>query len=304
MKYSVSIAALAAASMVSAGPIAVRQASTDIDVTILNYALTLEHLEDKFYREGLANYSQADFANAGFDATFYANLKEVSYDESTHVNFLTKALGSAATAECIYSFPSTDPKSFVALAAVLEGVGITAYLGAAALITNADYLTAAGSILTVESRHNAYLRAAQKQSPFPQPFDVPLDFDEVYSLASAFIVSCPATNPTLPVKAFAPLALSTTGTVKSGDVITVATPGYTLAAANGKDPVYAAFITVTGPLISVATPTSGGFLVTVPTGINGQSYLVLTSCSDTVTDDTIKAGPLIVEITNPYPSTL
>ncbi|TVY94453.1 Protein rds1 [Lachnellula willkommii] len=303
MKYAVSVAALAAAGMVSAGPIATRQSSTDIDVTILNYALTLEHLEDKFYREGLANYSQADFANAGFDSTFYANLKEVSYDETTHVSFLTKALGNAATAECTYSFPSTDPKSFVALAGVLEGVGISAYLGAAALISNPDYLTAAGSILTVESRHNSYIRASQKQSPFPQAFDVPLDFDEVYSLAAAFIVSCPTTNPTLPVKAFAPLTLSTTGTVKSGDVITVATPGYTLAAANGKDPIYAAFITVTGPLISVATPTSGGFTVTVPQGINGQSYLVLTSCSDTVTDDTIKSGPLIVEITNPYPST-
>lgn len=59
MKYSVSVAALAVAGMVSAGPIAIRQSSTDIDVTILNYALTLEHLEDKFYREGLAKSVQA-----------------------------------------------------------------------------------------------------------------------------------------------------------------------------------------------------------------------------------------------------
>ncbi len=59
---------------------------------ILNYALTLEHLEDKFYREGLANFTQAQFAAAGFDATFYNNLKEVSNDETTHVNFLTSAL--------------------------------------------------------------------------------------------------------------------------------------------------------------------------------------------------------------------
>ena len=60
--------------------------------TILNYALTLEHLEDKFYREGLANYTSADFAAAGFDATFYSNLQRVSYDEMTHVSFLTAGL--------------------------------------------------------------------------------------------------------------------------------------------------------------------------------------------------------------------
>jgi hypothetical protein len=51
------------------------------DVTILNYALTLEYLERKFYQEGLANYTQADFVAAGFPDPFYANLCEIYYDE-------------------------------------------------------------------------------------------------------------------------------------------------------------------------------------------------------------------------------
>ena len=36
----------------------------------------------------------------------------------------------------------------------------------------------------------------------------------------------------------------------------------------------------------------------VPEGINGQSYVVLTTCKDKVTDETVAAGPAIVEITN------
>jgi len=62
------------------------------DADILNYALTLEHLEDKFYREGLANFTQADFAAHGYDETFYQNLQEIAFDEGTHVSFLTSAL--------------------------------------------------------------------------------------------------------------------------------------------------------------------------------------------------------------------
>lgn len=96
MKYSLSLLALAA--VASAGPIkAKRSEVTDVD--ILNYALTLEHLEDKFYRDGLANYTHDDFLAAGFADPFYDNLKEVSFDETTHVEFLTTALGDKAVAE-------------------------------------------------------------------------------------------------------------------------------------------------------------------------------------------------------------
>lgn len=273
-------------------------------VEILNYALTLEHLEDKFYREGLQNYTQADFVNAGFPDPFYANLKEISADETTHVAFLAKNLADAAVEECVYSFPSTDPKSFVGLASVLEGVGTSAYLGAAASISNPTYLTAAGSILSIEARHSSYLRASLKQSPIPQPFENPLTFDEVYTLASPFIVSCPSGNankPQLPLKAFPALTLATTGTIKSGDEVTLLTTGYKLESANNA-PVYAAFVTVTGPIYVDATPVEGGYKITIPepaTGLpNGQSYLVLTGCKDAVNDDTVVAGPGLIEITN------
>ena len=84
-----------------------------------------------------------------------------------------------------------------------------------------SYLTAAGSILTVEARHSSYIRANIDQVPFPQPFDTPLTLNEVYSLASQFIVSCPQSNPPLPVKAFPKLTLAanTQMPVKTGDTV-------------------------------------------------------------------------------------
>lgn len=161
---------------------------------------------------------------------------------------------------------------------------------------NSTYLTAAGSILTVEARHSAYLRAALGESPAPQPFDDPLDFNEVYTLASPFIVSCPKSNPMLPVKAFPTLTMEMSGmTATTGSTVKLmAGSGFEKMNATN---VHAAFITVTGPVW--ATTKSQGdntFMVTIPKGVAGQSYVVLTRGDSQATDDTIVAGPAIVEV--------
>lgn len=110
MFFSRATALVAIAGLTAAGPIQKRDGINDgkklnttalqvmplltlsISGVILNYALTLEHLEDTFYRQGLEKFTEQDFAAAGFDSSFYGNLKKVSSDESEHVGFLTKAL--------------------------------------------------------------------------------------------------------------------------------------------------------------------------------------------------------------------
>ena len=51
-----------------------------------------------------------------------------------------------------------------------------------------------------------------------------------------------------------------------------------------------------------ATAVDGGFTLTVPTApngtapISGQTYVVLTGCNTTVSDDTVAAGPAVFEV--------
>lgn len=62
MKNSIFIAAPFLASIAGAAPLAPRD---DIDPTVLQFALTLEHLENVFYKGALANFTKQDFAKAG-----------------------------------------------------------------------------------------------------------------------------------------------------------------------------------------------------------------------------------------------
>lgn len=88
------IASLAA--MAAAAPLVERQAAPPPagvdDATILNYALSLEHLENVFYQEALAKFSEEDFKKAGLGSSFYNNLQQISFDEKTHVAFLEAGL--------------------------------------------------------------------------------------------------------------------------------------------------------------------------------------------------------------------
>ena len=160
---------------------------------------------------------------------------------------------------------------------------MSAYLGAVPFISSKAVLPAGGSILPVEARHNTFLLGANKGDPIPSAFDTPLGFNLVFTIASGFIVSCPAKSPPLPFKPFAPL-VAASGTVKSGDVVVLGG-----AVRNNT------FAVVISGLKTFPVPLSNNqFVFPNNTNISGQVYLVL-SKNGSITDDQILAGPAILE---------
>jgi hypothetical protein len=157
------------------------------DVEVLNYALTLEHLEAAFY-EMAGGY---DFGTDPYGNSINEYLMMIGEHEAAHVATLTDVitrLGGEPVARGTYDFGVTDAASFLSTAAVLENVGVAAYDGAGAFIQDPALLTAAGSIVAVEARHAAYLNLITGVSPFPAAVETPLTPAEVLEAASAFIV--------------------------------------------------------------------------------------------------------------------
>ncbi len=171
-------------------------APTDAD--ILNFALNLEYLEAQFYSfaafgQGLPAASLAGTGNrggvtGGRQVTFRDPIVrqyavEIARDENAHVEFLRSALGRSAVAQPAINISGdvngafsaaaraaglvgpgqafdayANDENFLLAAFIFEDVGVTAFKGAAPLITNKTFLEAAAGILAVEAYHASIIR--------------------------------------------------------------------------------------------------------------------------------------------------
>ncbi|HEY6499028.1 MAG TPA: ferritin-like domain-containing protein [Streptosporangiaceae bacterium] len=164
------------------------------DSAILNFALNLEYLEAEFYSHAVYGWGlpssltsgkgQRGRVEGGHAVPFKSSsirqfATEIAKDEYEHVAFLRKALGSAAVAQpeininTAFTAAATaaglikkgqtfnvyaNENNFLLGAFIFEDVGVTAYKGAAPLISNKTYLGAAAGILAVEAYHAANIR--------------------------------------------------------------------------------------------------------------------------------------------------
>lgn len=176
--------ALTTGNVYAASPAAPR-GQWNMDLDILNYALTLEHLEAEAYR--VANASGLlSGAAVGYFQDFGAH-------EAAHVDALTQTirdLGGTPVAKAdSYAFPTFGSgDELVEFFQSVEELGAAAYLAQAPRLASPDLITAAVSIHNVEAQHAAVLSDLIGVAPSPA-FAEPKSMEEVLMVVTPLIMS-------------------------------------------------------------------------------------------------------------------
>jgi hypothetical protein len=133
------------------------------DIAVLNYAYLLEQLEASFYIMVTSNFFDniSEYNKARF--------MQIRDHEIAHREFFKNALGDQAIPEIEFDFSMVDfssNNSVIGQAKAFEDTGVAAYNGAGKFLRSADFLLAAGKIVSVEARHAAFLRSLDEPTSF------------------------------------------------------------------------------------------------------------------------------------------
>ena len=138
---------------------AAAQKSRKQDVAILNFALSLEYLQDSFYTE---------VERLGrFRGPLGRQARVVGAHERAHVVACARCSGGSAIKRGRYDFRGATEgrEAFRRTAVAFEDLAVAAYKGQAPRIANTAYLVAALGIHTVEARHAAWIRRLADRTP-------------------------------------------------------------------------------------------------------------------------------------------
>jgi hypothetical protein len=157
------------------------------DISILNYALVLEHLQAAFYTE--AERSGALTGKAA-QATHV-----VGATERAHVKAFLKLLGSQAVKRPTFNFQGVteNQQQFLKTAVAFEDLAVAAYKGQAPRLKSRAVLAAAVGIHSVEARHAAWMRELFGITPAVRAFDQPASRAAINRIVGSthFIVAKP-----------------------------------------------------------------------------------------------------------------
>lgn len=174
------------------------------DDLLFQNLLAAEWIIFSFYQQGVEQFNESAFVEAGFPNTTYAAITEIRNNEAGHLRIFQNQIssGSIKPGPCRYQYPFTDPASYLVLQTIIE-VASMAFLTGLELQAQLDVSRGAlVAIAATESRHNTWaLISSWQTDPFAGPADTYYPYaNQILEITSEWVVdgSCPSENPVYP----------------------------------------------------------------------------------------------------------
>ncbi|QIW94576.1 hypothetical protein AMS68_000094 [Peltaster fructicola] len=165
--------------------------NSDFDYESITLGLYQEWIELDTFNNGIAIFSEQDFADAGLTPEDISLIQFMAQQEQGHATLLSNMLGETAPPQCTYNYPYKNVREFVEFNAVLTRWGESGVWGFINHLDSREVGQLLAQSIATEARQEMIFRQFSGLHPMPVWFEAGIPQSWAWTYLAPYISSCP-----------------------------------------------------------------------------------------------------------------
>ena len=164
---------------------------SDFDYESIMLGLYQEWIELDLFNNGLAVFSDEDFAAAGLTPEDQSLIQFMAQQEQGHATLLTNMLGETAVPQCTYNYPFTNVREWLDFQQILTRWGESGVWGFINHLDSREVGQLLAQSIATEARQQMIFRQLSGLHPMPVWFETGIPQSWAWTFLAPYISSCP-----------------------------------------------------------------------------------------------------------------
>ncbi|KAK4570293.1 hypothetical protein LTR86_002373 [Recurvomyces mirabilis] len=164
---------------------------SDFDYESITLGLYQEWIELDVFNNGVATFSDEDWAAAGLTPEDVSLIQFMAQQEQGHATLLSNMLGETAPPQCTYNYPYTNAREFVDFNQILTRFGESGVWGFINHLDSREVGQLLAQSIATEARQQMIFRQMSGLHPMPVWFETGIPQSWAWTFLAPYISSCP-----------------------------------------------------------------------------------------------------------------
>ncbi|TKA77863.1 hypothetical protein B0A55_05156 [Friedmanniomyces simplex] len=164
---------------------------SDFDYESITLGLYQEWIELDLFNNGIAVFSDEDWAAAGLTPEDVSLISFMAQQEQGHATLLSNMLGETAPPQCTYDYPFTTVREFVDFNQILTRFGESGVWGFINHLDSREVGQLLAQSIATEARQQMIFRQMSGLHPMPVWFETGIPQSWAWTFLAPYISSCP-----------------------------------------------------------------------------------------------------------------